>query len=264
MINHRAIHDSDRTVIVDGLGIVVISVFIAFAANRLHLMQAIVAAVIAGRFILLALTRAEDRRISMRTEIIFYLICTLFGAFNDWNSVCNKRIYDYTVPFEDPISTIPFWMLAYWGLILRFVARLTWWERLGPPDRPSDLLCIGKFTISNGTAKVLAQLAVVVLTRQTIYRFYLDPWLSWIPFTLALIVFITFFKPTKHDLKLSSIFLIGGPLIEALYIKVGHLHWYHLGIIGGVPLWIILWWVVIVIIWKDLSGRMVRGLEGAG
>lgn len=257
------IHDSDRTILIDGLGIAVISIFISFAANRLHLMQAVVATVIVARFVALAFTPAEDRRISMRTEILFYIICTLFGAFNDWNSVCNKRIYDYTVPFENPISTIPFWMLAYWGLILRFVARLTWWERLGPPERPSDTLGFGRFIVTNGTVKVLSQLALVVATRQMIYRYYLDPWFSWIPFAIAWIVFIAFFKPTLHDLKLSAIFLIGGPIIEALYIKIGHLHSYYLPVFGGVPLWIILWWVVIVVIWKDLSGRMVETLERA-
>jgi len=57
-----------------------------------------------------------------KAEILFFLICTVIGAFNDWNSVGNKEIYQYTVPYNFDFLKIPIWMLLYWGIILRLIA----------------------------------------------------------------------------------------------------------------------------------------------
>jgi len=115
--------------------------------------------------------------------------------------------------------------------------------------------------VESAPLKVALELALVLATRQTIYRLYLDPVFSWLPFLLALAVFAALFRPDRHDGKLLLIFLAGGPLIEVLYIQVGALHAYHLGWLGGVPLWIALWWLLIVLIWKDLAFRMERALR---
>jgi hypothetical protein len=74
-------------------------------------------------------------------------------------------------------------------------------------------------------------------------------------------IFLLVCSPTKHDLKLLLIFLIGGPLIEILYIQLGGLHQYDLGWLGGVPLWIALWWLLAVLVWKDLAYRLEARLK---
>ena len=247
--------DSHRLFVIDAAVIVIVSIAICLWADRLALMTVLVPAVILARHIALA-SIAKTEGINIKAEIAFWLICTLLGAFNDWNSVVHHKIYDYTVPHYFSFTSIPIWMLLFWGMILRFFARLARWQPLSPPPEPSNRLGIGKFRINNAIVKVAAELLLVMLTRQTIYRFYLEPVLSWLPFLFALLIFVIFFAPTRHDFLLMAVFLIGGPLIEILYIQVGHLHRYHLGWIAGVPLWIALWWLLIIVIWKDLALRI--------
>jgi hypothetical protein len=254
--------DSNLLFAIDAAVIAIVSVAISLFADKLTLMTVLVPLVIVGRMIAVA-TVASGEQVNLRAELVFLTICTAFGAFNDWNSVCNKQIYDYTVPHYFDFSTIPIWMLLFWGMILRFVARFARWQALVPPTAIENRIGIGKYYIENGKVKVLAQLALVLITRQAIYRMYLDPIWSWLPFLFALIIYMLFFKPQRHDFILIAIFMIGGPAIESLYIKVGELHYYHLGWLGGVPLWIALWWLVIILIWKDLAYRIENRLVRA-
>ena len=107
--------DSDRLVAIDAACVIVVSIAISFASDRLLLMTILVPIVISARMVCLALG-AGGSRVPMRAEIVFFALCTLLGAFNDWNSVVNHRIYDYTVPVHFPgFSTIPLWMLLFWG-----------------------------------------------------------------------------------------------------------------------------------------------------
>ena len=250
--------DSGLLVAIDLAAVVAISAAICLAAQRLAFMTVFVPLVIAAR---LVAVKAADRERSFKAEVVFLALCTVLGAFNDWNSVCHKRIYDYTVPHEFAFSTIPTWMLLFWGLILRFVARLARWRGLGPDGAPNNRVGLGRYTIESAGGKVVAELLLVAVTRAFIYRYYMDPWLSWLPFLAALTVWGILFHTTRHDAKLAGLFLAGGPIIEILYIQVGHLHRYHLGWIGGVPVWIVLWWVLIVLIWKDLALRIERASD---
>jgi len=252
--------DPGRLVAVDAAAIAVVSVAICLSSKALLLMTVLVPAVIVLRTALvLLLARGEGP--GPGAELALLAVCTLLGGFNDWNSVCNHGIYDYTVPHYVAWSEIPVWILLFWGLILRFIARLARWDALGAPERISNRVGIGQLGIDNPLLKVIAELVLVLATRQTIYRLYLDPIWSWAPLAAALVVFLVFFRPTAHDFKLLGLFLLGGPLIEVLYIQVGDLHRYHLGWLGGVPLWIALWWLVIVLIWKDVAFRIERALR---
>lgn len=254
----------DQAFWLDAAVIGLVSLAIITVADRLALMTALVPAILLGRFVVLArLSPAE--RLPMGAEVLFFLLCTLLGAFNDWSSVVRHGIYDYDLPHYRPdLSTIPFWMLLYWGMILRFVTRLTRWRRLDPPDEPEDRVWLPGRVVRSAPARVAVLLVLVLATRQCIYRFYADPVLSWLPFALVLGVWAALLRPSRHDKRLALIFLIGGPLIEVLYINVGHLHHYGLGWFGGVPLWIVLWWVLAVSVWKDLSLRILRRLVRPG
>ena len=253
--------DSIRLVALDAAVVALVSAGICLASDQLLFMTILVPAVILARFLVLA-ALARPEAVSLKAELVFFLVCTCLGAFNDWNSVCNHRIYDYTVPHYLDLSTIPLWMLLFWGMILRFIARLARWEALSPPAAPSDRVGLGGLAVDSGLVKVATQLVLVLVTRQAIYRFFGDPILSWLPFAGALLLYLLLCRVDRHDLALLAIFLVGGPLIEVLYIQVGGLHAYKLGWFGGVPLWIVLWWLVIVLIWKDLAIRIERWAAG--
>ncbi len=222
-------------------------------------MTGLVVSLVAARMIAWACVRGATPR-ELAGEALFVLLCIGLGGFNDWNSVVRHRIYDYTVPHHVTWSTIPVWMLVYWGLILRSLATLARWRRLDPPARPSSLVRLGHRRLHRPWLRMIALLLLVLATRQTIYRFYADPWLSWLPFAGAALVYGLLFGFDRHDRRLALAMLLGGPLIEVLYIQVGGLHRYHLGWLGGVPLWIALWWVVAMLVWKDLSGRILAVL----
>lgn len=251
--------DSNKLFLTDLAVIILISIAISIASSKLIFMTYFVFSVIALRMLAVAML-AKKENIKLSAEIIFFVVCILLGAFNDWNSVCHKKIYNYTVPTDLSFSTIPLWMLVYWGMILRFIARFARWEKLNPPQEISNTVKFGKKTFSSSYLKVILQLLLVFATRQTIYVFYLHPFLSWLPFLLALIIYFFLFLPDSHDLKMLLIFLVGGPLIEIIYIKIGGLHYYYLGWIAGVPLWIALWWLIIILIWKDFAFRVERFL----
>ena len=252
--------DSTGLVALDGACVVVVSAAIALTSEQLAFMTVFVPTIVLIRFAVLG-TMAKRTGVGMAAEIAFFAICVVLGGFNDWNSVCRKGIYDYTVPHYVSWSTIPLWMLLYWGVILRFLARVARWEALGPPEEASNRVGVGRIATQNAAIKVLAQLGLVAATRIMIYRHFMDPVLSWIPFLAAIGLLALLFKPTRHDLKIACIVLLGGTVVEVLYINVGNLHHYHLSLIGGVPLWIVLWWTLGVSIWKDLAFRMENRLR---
>ncbi|MCA9519412.1 MAG: hypothetical protein KC609_00495 [Myxococcales bacterium] len=248
----------DRAFALDAAVIAVVSVLICFFSQRLLLMSLAVPAVIALRFGLFARLPLAERALPLGHEALFFLGCTLLGGFNDWNSVVNHRIYDYTVPHYFPsVSTIPLWMLLFWGMILRFLVTLFRYRRLDPPVTVRDEIHLGRRIWRNGWLRIALFLALVALTRQMIYRYFLDPWLSWLPFVAALALYVALVRPSRYDLKLLALFAVGGPAIEILYIQVGGLHAYHLGWLAGVPLWIACWWLLVIPLWNDVSGRIL-------
>jgi len=246
--------DSDLLTALDTMAVAAVSVLICLASHELSFMSIAVPAIIVMRFIALAAVSPKP----IKAEILFFLVCAILGAFNDWNSVCRREIYEYTVPHEWEFSTIPGWMLLFWGMILRLIARVARWKLLGPPPAVSDHIGIGPWKASSGAAKVAVELVLVFATRQAIYQYYSDPVFSWLPFLAALAVFFIVIGLSRHDWKFLVLVATAGTAVEVLYIQVGHLHQYHLGWIGGVPLWIVLWWCLGALIWKDISFRIER------
>lgn len=252
----------DRAVAIDAGAAAIVSVAICAAADALVFMTIFVPIVLAARLLVLAARPRTERGTSMKTELIFFGLCTVLGAFNDWNSVVRHGVYAYDVPHWFPgLSSIPLWMLLFWGMILRLFFTLSRWRRLDPPDHADDELWIGPARRSSPWLKVTFLLALVLLTRQFIYRFYLDPLWSWAPFALALLIYAAFTRPRAQQLRLVALFVVGGPATEILYIQVGHLHHYALGWLGGVPIWIALWWVLVILIWQDLGARALAIIE---
>ena len=246
----------DRELLLDASIMVAGSLAICLFAQRLWIMTLLIPPLLLLRLVLwAALSRANAR--TFTREFLFFALCTLIGGFNDYNSVVRHDVYDYTVPHFFPgFSTIPLWMLLFWGMILRFLATLASSAWLGAPRGPRNRVSIGPRVVHSAGLKVALLLGLVAITRQCIYRLHLDPWWSWIPFAVAFGIYWALFGPRRHDLLVAAIALVGGTLIEVLYIQLGHLHRYHLGWLGGVPLWIALWWMIAVLVWKDLSCRL--------
>lgn len=240
--------------------ILVVSVAIVLRSDDLATMTAVVVGAAAGRAVLFALTPRAGRDTSIGLDLAFFAAATVLGAFNDWMSVTVRGVYAYRVPTDLAWSDLPAWMLLYWGLILHFVATLFRWRRLGLPP-PRDDLSLGRRVLGGAGARVAAMLALVLATRQAIYRTWSDPVASWLPFAAALALGLLLLRPDRRRLALLGVFAVGGPAVESLYIRAGHLHEYAHGILGGVPVWIALWWVLAAWFWSELSERALRALS---
>jgi len=257
---------SDVDVLVDGGAIVVGSIAIVAASQQLPVMTVAIPLLFVIRTLLWWWAWRRSYRESPRLlpEVGFLALCTVLGGFNDWNSVVAHGIYDYSVPCYFPdLSTIPIWMLLFWGLILRFFTTFALWQRLGAPERPRGTIRVGLHMRELPWLRLLFLLILVVGTRQAIYRLYLDPWWSWLPFAAAGCLYVVFCGIDRHELRLLAVTLVVGPLVEVMYIQVADLHHYHLGWLGGVPLWIALWWCLAILIWKEIGGRIYRYLTTA-
>lgn len=253
---------SDRAVAIDLVACAAVSIAICVASDRLLAMSVFVPLVLAARFVIWRSLAADEGVASPRAEAAFLGVCTVLGAANDWNSVVRHHIYDYDVPVYFPeLGSIPLWMLLYWGLIVRSMATLSGWTRLSPLRASDDTVRLPWGWRESALMKVAIEVLLVVGTRQCIYRWYLDPLWSWLPFALAIGLYVMLFPRRRGELVLGGIVLVGGPAIEVLYIHVGRLHHYHLGWLGGVPLWIALWWVLAVWVWSDIAPRLLRYLD---
>lgn len=247
---------------VDLVPVAVVVACILSLGDAAAVMTAIVALAMAGRTAAWWLLVGRPEARSLAPELGLLAIATLLGAANDHLSVVVHRVYDYGLPTLTPgLSSIPTWMLLFWGLILRALATLV---RTGPfaTPVPRTLVHLPGRTLDAPVLRIAIDLALVLATRQLVYRFHLDPWLSFVPFAAALAVRALLLRLDRGDLGLVATIAIVGPAVEAACINVAHLHRYHLGILGGVPVWIVLWWVLGALVWKELAPRIEALLEG--
>lgn len=242
---------------VDAAAVAAVSAGVLALADRPAVMWLLLVAVLLARF---AAFRATHPDRSLAAEVAFFALCTVVGAVNDLNTVVAHGVYRYEATAELPtVSSIPLWMLVFWGLILRFVFAITRWRALGPPEVPARRV-LGR--AGRGRQLVLL-VCIVVSTRLALYAWYAHPIASWLPFLAGLAVFALAGRADRHDARLAGLALVAGPIAEALFIEVGGLHAYALGWLFGVPLWIVLWWALAIWIWKDVGAWAYAGLERA-
>ncbi len=222
-------------------------------------MLAVVIAVVASRMALWRSLDSAARRHGLPAEIAFFSLCTVLGALNDWNTVDRHRVYAYLVPSDVSWSSIPLWMMLFWGQILRSIATAATWAR-GHDAMPTGVRVLGG-TRSHPLRRVAVMLALVICTRQCVYRLWDHPVWSWLPFAVGIALFAFFLGVGRAERRLAVIALAVGPAFEAGLIGLGGLHRYSLGWIFGVPLWIILWWILATWMWGELSGRFLSVLE---
>ena len=248
-----------RELLIDGLPIIVVSVAICVFSQQLLLMSVLVVLVALLRQLLRS---TLQRGLPWTREAALFSLCTVLGAGNDWNSVTRHAIYRYDVPVAFPeLSQLPLWMLLYWGLILRFMVTLFRFRGL-KLGMPNNRVVVGGRAFDSAGLRVGFLLALVVATRQAIYRTFDHSIWSWLPFALALILALVVTRPDRRRLWMLAAVAVLGPAVEAAYIQLGQLHHYALGWFAGVPLWIVLWWILAALIWEDLSARLLRVLSG--
>ena len=246
-----------RVAVVDGAVLAAGLLAIAVLAQHVLVMSALIPALVVLRMLLWVRVARPAR---LGPELRFLAVCTVLGATNDWLSVVHHRVYDYTVPVLFPaLTTIPVWMLVFWGLILRAMASVAHALVPGPP---ADTVGLGRARRHHPAARIALLLLLVVATRQAIYRLYAHPVLSWLPFALALAVYAGVLGVDRARARLLAVTLAVGPAVEALTIHTSGLHRYHLGWLAGVPLWIVLWWALAILAWADLAPRLRAWLGG--
>ena len=247
----RSLVSSDHAAGVDAATVAAISVAICVASSHLTFMSVFVPAALVARFVV----RRRVVQEAFVLEVLFFSICTGVGAFNDFNSVVRHQIYSYSVPhFFPELTSIPLWMLLFWGMILRFIATVASWRRMHPSGF-RDEVHLGRRVVNSGWLKVALLLTIVFVTRQLIYVHYEHAWFSWLPFAGGLMLYAVIFRPDQNERRLALLCSVAGPLVEVAYINFGGLHQYRLGWFAGVPLWIALWWILAALIWKELSAR---------
>jgi hypothetical protein len=249
--------DSSRLTAIDAAVIAAVSLAICTMSQHLWFMTLFVILAIAVRFWALYKVAAKEN-ISMVGEGIFFTICAVVGAAYDWNAVAVRSLYFYLVPNFFPTLPIPVWMMLYWGMILRGLARFARWRALSPPPSPAKSIGISDMRIDAGWLKVIAELAIMFLAGRAIGKLYMDPILSWLPFAAGLGIYLILFPPEKHDLKLLMVGLFVCPAIEIAYVRTGDLYKFYLDDIYGAPVWLFFWWMLAILTWKDLAFRMER------
>lgn len=60
-----------------------------------------------------------------------------------------------------------------------------------------------------------------------------------------------------------ALLAVGGTAVEIAYIQLGGLHRYALGWLGGVPLWIALWWPLGGLLLDELGAPLERWLAAS-
>lgn len=236
---------SSRALAIDGGAVAAVAIATVAAADHPAVMTAVVALAIAARFALWAALPTTERE-PARVELPIFALGLALGAANDWNTVARHGVYAYGVPG----AAVPVWMLAYWGLIVRLMLTVARWHRLAPPPLPRPT-----------AARAAFLLALVIVTRQAIYRWYGDPVLSWLPFAAALAAYAAVARPGRYQLRLAAVVALAGPAAEIALIQLAGLHRYELGWLAGVPLWIALWWILAAMIWAELGTALIARLR---
>ena len=181
--------------------------------------------------------------LNRKGDVIFFLMGLVLGGGNDLMSMW-KGVYYYTPATILPVP-IPVWMLLFWGEIFVFFRKLMrYGPFLGPEGPPKRLLDL----------PLGFDLVLYVIYRMIIYRYASEPWLPDALYAGILVVRLLLLPPTANERKLMLTLLFLGPVYEIVLIRCG-LYVYQNGFIMGLPLWLIIWWVFIIRVFKAITDR---------
>jgi len=231
----KARYRSTRRELVSEALVLIIAAAVIFVTGRnTKIMSVAVAIIVAGRFALLY----------RKGDVLFFILGVVLGGGNDLMSMY-KGVYHYTPPTILPVP-IPVWMIFFWGLVFVFFRKLM---RFGP--------FVGEDTPHHRAIDLplAVDLVIVLVYRAIIYRFYAEPWLPGALFASILAVRLLLLPPASNERRLMLAVLLLGPLYEIILIKAG-LYVYQHGVIFGMPLWLVVYWVFIVRVLKAITDRL--------
>ena len=239
----KAYQASGKELLSEAAVLLVSAAFIYFFAHRTYVMSGIMAAIIILRFALL----------NRRKDYIFFLIGLVVGGGNDLLSMY-KGVYAYLPPHDFTDLPIPVWMLFFWGEIFVFFRKLM---RFGP------FLGGNKHVEKLIDLPLALDFVVVITYRLIIYRTASQPWHPDALFAVILIIRLLLAPPLSHERKLMLLMLFLGPLYEIMLIA-SRLYSYQTGVVFGMPLWLIIYWVFVVRFLKAVFDRLENFLAGTG
>ncbi|HUT55899.1 MAG TPA: DUF2878 family protein [bacterium] len=235
-------YESTRNELLAEAGVMALAVAaVYFLHGRGRAMPAAMGAIIALRFLTL----------NRRGDWIFFLLGVVLGGGNDVLSMY-KGVYHYNAATVLPVP-IPLWMVVFWGQVFVSFRKLM---RFGPfkgPDEQSLPLI---------DAPLALDIVIAVIYRMIIYRTASTPWLPDALFAAILIIRLLVLPPRLHERRLMLAMIVIGPLYEMLLIGCG-LYVYQTGVILGMPLWLIVYWVFIIRALKAIFDRVENVLATA-
>jgi hypothetical protein len=205
-----------------------------FLHGQGRVMPAAMGAIIALRFLLL----------NRRGDWIFFVLGVVLGGGNDLLSMY-KGVYHYNAETVLPVP-IPLWMVVFWGQVFVSFRKLM---RFGPFKGSEQ----ARLPVID--APLALDIAIAVIYRMIIYRTASTPWLPDALFAAILIVRLLVLPPQLHERKLMLAMLVIGPLYEILLIG-SRLYVYQTGVLLGMPLWLIVYWVFIIRALKAIFDRI--------
>ncbi|MHA1733342.1 MAG: hypothetical protein ACTSU5_15455 [Promethearchaeota archaeon] len=199
--------------------------------------------------------------VNERGDWAFYLLGVVGGGGNDLMSMLNG-VYSYTsVPMIPALrGLMPLWMILFWGqvfLLFRKVFHLRWFR--GSPFARDGPLLWGWVD-----GRLAFDVALVVVLRAVIYKTYALPY--WVPaaaYGIGVLARLVAFPLRRNEWLIVAV-LPYAFCFEGLMVSFG-LYVYVNPVFLGMPLWLFLWWVVLVpCLVKELFDRLEYLLEQSG
>jgi len=219
------------------VGVMAVALVLMSVLSRHPAMPYAMAALIIGRFLLL----------NRRGDWLFFLIGVVVGGGNDLLSM-SKGVYAYAAPTSLPVP-IPLWMVIFWGQIFLSFRKLMRYGRFLGPDTKPPLIDL----------PLALDLVVVVAYRMIIYRTAATPWLPDALYAAILVVRLLVAPPADNERRIMVAMLIIGPVYEMILISTG-MYKYQTGVLFGMPLWLIVYWVFVVRMLKAVFDRVEHQL----
>ncbi len=198
---------------------------------------------LAMTFLIGILLAARFALLYRRGDLLVFFLGILLGGGNDVLSMW-KGVYWYTPSTWLPVP-IPGWMVIFWGEAFLFFRRLMRY----PPFVADE-------TVRRGIdLPLLMDLVILIPLKMILYRYAAIPWVPDMTFATVLLFRYLLLPPLTHERRLLFVILMLGPLYESLLIAAG-LYVYQHGIVFGMPLWLIVYWLYIFRLLKAIQDRL--------
>lgn len=189
--------------------------------------------------------------VNVAGDWLFFILGVVFGGGNDFMSMINGVYYYTAIPII-PNLALPIFMWLFWGwafLLFRKIFNLAW-------CRGEKFQKDGRFLRGWIDTKLIFDIALVIVLRLVIYNTYLlDFWIPALFYGIAVGIRLLIFHPKKNELRI-IIFLPIAYFFEGIMVLFG-LYVYYNPIFPGIPLWLMIWWVLLVpIVLKEIFDRL--------